>query len=308
LLRIVGRYGDSVICVAFSPDGKRIATGGQDNKARLWDAETGQALVLPLEGHREGVSSLAFSPDGSRLATAGGGTGIYKESNLDNSVFLWDVATGQSVLRLRAHQNAVCAVAFSRDGTCVVTGSLGHTARVRKAFAWGLTGYPGDSTSAAEERLEQYKRQYWSQLLANNPSPSPRVGRRVETRQLGEFNVAVEGRAETQPLRPIPARDPTAGPSQLDLYEVYNAALNETWHPRSSLDDLDTDLSALPAGLRTLGSVRFDVRGVIQLGQSDPNWSRFPDRVRIPVGRQLRQLHVLQGTANSEREDSVIGG
>jgi WD40 repeat protein len=300
-------HSDWVLQVGWSPDGKRLATGGQDNTARLWDAGTGKALLAPLEGHRDGVSSLAFSPDSSRLATAGGGTEIYKESNLDNSVFLWDVATGQSVLRLRAHQNAICAVTFSRDGTCLVTGSTDNTARVRNAFAWRWSDNPGDSTSSPEERMEQYKRQYWSQLLADGPSPSPRVGRRVERRQLGEFNVAVERRTKNQPLRPIPARDPTAGTNQLDLSGVYNAALNETWHPTSSLDNLDQDLSVLPAGLRTLGSVQFDVRGVIQLGQSNPNWPQFPDRVRIPIGRRFRQLHVLHGTDCLEREDTVIG-
>jgi WD40 repeat protein len=57
-----------VTCVIFSSDGKRLATGGTDHTARVWDAETGQQL-LRLEGHASAVLPVAFSPDGKRLAT-----------------------------------------------------------------------------------------------------------------------------------------------------------------------------------------------------------------------------------------------
>lgn len=57
-----------------------------------------------------------------------------------------------------------------------------------------------------------------------------------------------------------------------------------------------------------MGGVVFDVRGVIQLGRPDPSWSMLPGSVRrIQIGRRLRQFHVLQGTANRERENAVIG-
>lgn len=57
--------------VAFSADGSRLASGGQDGTLRLWDAKSGQAIGAPLKGHEGPVRSVAFSPDGSRLAAGG---------------------------------------------------------------------------------------------------------------------------------------------------------------------------------------------------------------------------------------------
>jgi hypothetical protein len=71
-----------VYSVAFSPDGKRLATGGGEGTVNLWDAATGQEL-LTLKGHSDGVRSVAFSPDGKLLAAG----------SLDGTAKLWDAAT-----------------------------------------------------------------------------------------------------------------------------------------------------------------------------------------------------------------------
>ena len=63
-------HEEPVRSVAFSPDGRRLATASADDTAKIWDDETGRELMT-LRSHEDGVTSVAFSPDGRRLATAG---------------------------------------------------------------------------------------------------------------------------------------------------------------------------------------------------------------------------------------------
>ncbi len=97
---------------AFSPDGTRIATAGDDGLVRIWDAANGQEL-FDFKGHKGRVDCVAFSPDGKLLASGG----------IDGAVKLWDPTCRQETLTLKG---GCGPAAFSADGRRIVSGIAGE--------------------------------------------------------------------------------------------------------------------------------------------------------------------------------------
>ena len=112
-------HTDVVKSVAFSPDGKYIASGSDDNTIKLWDVATGEC-VKTFEVHTNYVYSVAFSPDGKYIASG----------SSDDTIKLWDVAIGECVNTFEGHTDAVISVAFSPDGKYIASGSVDKTIKL----------------------------------------------------------------------------------------------------------------------------------------------------------------------------------
>lgn len=121
---------EAVLCLAYSPDGQRLATGGDAGEIVLWNVADWSRLrhlkgdSAGRNGHHDDVWGVAFSPDGSRLASAAH----------DETVRLWDVESGRQTAVLKGHTFHVWGVAFSPDGR-------------RLASAGGVSGPTGEFTA-----------------------------------------------------------------------------------------------------------------------------------------------------------------
>lgn len=133
------RHGDQLTipcagaeCVAWSPDGQRIAGGARDHVLRVWDAATG-TLLQEFRGHTSYVQQVAWSPDGAQLATAG----------RDKTIRIWDAATGQSLSVLQSDLESVNSVCWSPDGLQLASHASSSSDSSGELVIWSVaTGQP----------------------------------------------------------------------------------------------------------------------------------------------------------------------
>ncbi|MGV0104293.1 hypothetical protein NSTCB13_02956 [Nostoc sp. DSM 114160] len=112
-------HENSVLSVAISPDGKTIASSGDDGTIKLWNLATGK-LIASLKGHFQQVNVVVISPDGKLLVSASD----------DNTIKIWNLATRKQIRTLIGHSDSVHALAISADSETLVSASDDNTIKI----------------------------------------------------------------------------------------------------------------------------------------------------------------------------------
>jgi WD40 repeat protein/tetratricopeptide (TPR) repeat protein len=219
-----GNVGTGYVAVAaFSPDGRRLVTGGSAD-ARIWDIATGKShdRAVPLPGR---ALAVAFSPDGRLLATLSGREGVAR---------VWDAQTLEPVTPPLRQAGTASSLRFSPDGRLLVTVGSATAPHEWEARAWDLTGPPPDGGRSLPGQ--------WSspdgRLVLRWESKSIRVrGNRTE-----QVSLQVIPRADGRPAAPVVAVEP-------GLRYVRHAALADDGH--RLIAALSTSLTSPVTPVRT---------------------------------------------------------
>jgi WD40 repeat protein len=146
--------------VAFSPDGRTLASSTPENTIRLWDVRTHKQLGAPLTGHSSSIYSVAFSPDGRKLVS----------SSDDKTIRLWDARTHKSIGEsVEGHNGAVGSVAFSSEGRTLISAGFDKTIRLWTGLLWD--SFNELQTQVCDLVGTGLSKTEWAQYAAGIPLP-----------------------------------------------------------------------------------------------------------------------------------------
>ena len=163
-------HSAGVTAIAWSPEGRRIASGSEDHTVQVWNTTTGE-LLYTYRGHSGKVKTVAWSPDGRRIASGGADDTL---PTTDNTVQIWEAANDSNVFIYRGHVYGVTALAWSPDSKRIASGSWDDTVQVWDAADGGnVYTYRGHSR--------------WVNAVAWSPD-----GRRIASGSGDPFNLAAD--------------------------------------------------------------------------------------------------------------------
>ena len=179
-----------ITCLAFSPDGKLLASGSVDKAVILWDMEAGKERTRAIANPSQSVWSLASAPKGQILAIATG-PGDFR-LHKPGEVALWNIDTEKVQTRFQGHSRAVTSVIFSTDGQTLITGSADTTVRfwdLKTGREYGMLkghkaapGFEGvmvalspDGTSLATVSFDQTVKLWPTTWIRNHPAGARNV-------------------------------------------------------------------------------------------------------------------------------------
>ncbi|PYS73262.1 MAG: hypothetical protein DMF69_05290 [Acidobacteria bacterium] len=141
-LRTFDSRATGFYAVAFSPNGRWLASGGKDKTVRLWDTTIGREMPA-LVGHTGYVTSISFSNDDRWIASA----------SIDKTIRIWETSTGQEIKKLTGHEGSIDAITFSPDNRWIASASFDRTVRIWDVAegreSRKLAGHAGEVTTVA---------------------------------------------------------------------------------------------------------------------------------------------------------------
>jgi RNA polymerase sigma factor (sigma-70 family) len=215
--------------MAYSPDGKRLASPNGDNTANVWDALTGQEL-LSLKGHTGRVLSVAYSPDGKRLASAAS----------DKIVKVWDAQTGKELRTLKGDSGEVYSLVYSPDGK-----HLASTSEDKTVTVWDAqTGQPLLILEGAGECVAYSPD--GKRLASGSAGYSWGVEVKVWDAQTGQVHLTIKGAGRGVAFSPDGKRlastswDETVGVLTVKVWDAQTGAILLTIKPDTGLGQVNS--------------------------------------------------------------------